>query len=174
MRVEREFAVVEQGEPRRREGGDLARQFGADRAAGAGHQHAPPGDQRAHGGAVEHRLRPAEQVLDRDRLDRCAASSRVSWKSVRRGSRASGMPSSSAEVEEAAHRRAVERLRAQMMRRCGRSPRRVELRRRPSRISSIVPSTGTPPMSRPTRVRAVGDDADHAIEPAPGRARSRG
>ncbi len=67
-RVERELAVVEQHQRGRRQRRDLARQLGADRAAGAGDQNAAAVDQPRHAGAVEHRLRAAQQVFERDRL----------------------------------------------------------------------------------------------------------
>ncbi len=69
-RVERVFAVVEQDQPARHEGGDLAGELGADRAAGAGDQHPAPTDQPRHPLAVEHRLRAAQQIFERDRLER--------------------------------------------------------------------------------------------------------
>ncbi len=59
--------MVEQDQMRRREGGDLARQLAADRAAGAGHQHPPAGDQLAHRGGIQHLARPAEQIFHRYR-----------------------------------------------------------------------------------------------------------
>ena len=66
-RVERELAVVEQRQLGRREGRHLAHQLAADRAAGAGDEDALAAHQPRHRVAVEHRLRPAEQVLERDR-----------------------------------------------------------------------------------------------------------
>ena len=48
----------------RRQGGDLTRQFRADRAAGSGDQNPPARDQGPHGRPVEDLLRPAQQILD--------------------------------------------------------------------------------------------------------------
>ncbi len=66
-RVEIELRAVDENQARRCELGDLADEFAADRAAGAGDEDPPPGDEIAHRLTVEHRLRPAEQILDRDR-----------------------------------------------------------------------------------------------------------
>ena len=165
--VERVFAVVEQRRAAPAPKAAIWRASSrADRAAGAGDQHAPAGDERAHAGAVEHGLRPAEQILDRDRLD--AAAARRSTRLLEIGEARQPRQRDAelvGDVEEPAHRGAVERRRVLMIRRCGRSPRCGRAARRPSRMSSIVPSTGTPPMSRPTRAAAVGDEADDAIEP---------
>ena len=58
------LGVVDQHQRGRAEASDLAHELGADRAAGAGHQHAAAGHVRADLGQVEaHRL-AAEQVLD--------------------------------------------------------------------------------------------------------------
>ena len=54
---QRVFAVVEQDQPLGTEGGDLARQFAADRAAGAGDDDPPALDQPRHALAVERHLR---------------------------------------------------------------------------------------------------------------------
>ncbi len=67
--VEVELAAVEQGDLGRVEAAYLSDQLAADRAAGAGHQDAAAGDQPPHGVAVEHGLRPAEEILDRHRAD---------------------------------------------------------------------------------------------------------
>jgi len=56
--------MVEQRELARRERGDLARQLGADRAAGAGDQDALVAEEVAHLVHVEHDRLAAEQVLD--------------------------------------------------------------------------------------------------------------
>ncbi len=66
-RVEVELRGVEQDHPARRIAANLARQFRADRPAGAGDQHPLAGDQLVQGGAVEHRLGPAQQVGQGDR-----------------------------------------------------------------------------------------------------------
>ena len=64
---QRVFAVVEQDQPLRPKSGDLAGQFAADRAAGAGDDDPPSLDQPRHPLAVERHLRPVQQVLDRHR-----------------------------------------------------------------------------------------------------------
>ena len=74
---QRELAVVEQHQHLGAEGGHLPRQFAADRAARAGHQHAAALHQPRHALAVERHLRAVQQVLDGDRpqfqpLRRCA------------------------------------------------------------------------------------------------------
>ena len=63
---QRELAAVEQHDALRPEGCDLAGELRADRAAGAGDEHAPPLDEAGHAVAVERHLRPVEQILDRD------------------------------------------------------------------------------------------------------------
>ena len=68
-RVEGKFGVVKKGQMVGVEGADLAHQFAADGAAGAGHQHPPAGDQRAHRFPVEHRLRTALDPATRVRLE---------------------------------------------------------------------------------------------------------
>ena len=74
--VEVELAVVQQRDLGGLLVGELAHQLAADRAAGAGHQDPPALHQAAHRFRVEHDLRPAQQVLDGDRLrpDRLARS----------------------------------------------------------------------------------------------------
>ena len=67
--VERELGMIEQRQMGRREIGDLTGEFGPDGAAGAGDHDPPAGDQGLHGVAVEHRLGPAEEVLERHRPD---------------------------------------------------------------------------------------------------------
>ena len=61
------FAIVDQDQPLRPEGGHLTRQLAADRAAGAGDDDPPPLDQPSHALAVERHLGPVQQVLDRHR-----------------------------------------------------------------------------------------------------------
>src|SRR3546814_2970019 len=61
--------VVAERKLGRPESGDLARQLGADGAAGTRHQHTAALDEPLHGGTVEWCLRPAEQILDGDRAD---------------------------------------------------------------------------------------------------------
>src|SRR5579864_846049 len=68
-RVEREFAVIQKSEPRRRVGSDLPRELSSNRTAGTGHEHATSGDQGTHARTIEHGLGPAQKVLDSDRLD---------------------------------------------------------------------------------------------------------
>ena len=60
------FAVVQQDELRGGEGRDLAAEFGADGAAGAGNEDAAAGDELGDGVAVERDLGAVEQVLDGD------------------------------------------------------------------------------------------------------------
>ena len=69
-RVERKLAIVEQHQPARRKGRDLPTELGPDRAAGAGDEHAASRYQPRHPVTVEHRLRAAEQIFERDWLDR--------------------------------------------------------------------------------------------------------
>ena len=66
---QRVFAVVQQDQRAGAEGGDLAGEFAADGAAGAGDDDAPALDQARHAVAVERDLRAVEQVLDRDRAE---------------------------------------------------------------------------------------------------------
>ena len=65
--VEVELGILEQHQPGRGEAADLAGQFRADRAPGAGDQHALTLQQLFDGAAVQHRLRPSEQVGQIDR-----------------------------------------------------------------------------------------------------------
>ena len=59
--------MIEQEQTRRLHGGDLPAELGADRAAGARHQHPPAGDQFAQGRDVDVARRAPEKVLDGDR-----------------------------------------------------------------------------------------------------------
>jgi len=78
----------------------LAGELGTDSAAGAGHQHPAAADEALHAGAVEHRLGPTQQILDRHRLDPRVTVAGVSlnWES---GSRASGIAQPVRGVEKA-------------------------------------------------------------------------
>ena len=67
-RVEQVLAVVDEDQPRRCQGGNLAGKLRTDRAAGAGDENPAVADQPGHRLAVEHRLRPPEQILECDRL----------------------------------------------------------------------------------------------------------
>ena len=124
--VEMEFRILDQGDLGRLEVGDLAHQLAADGAAGAGHHDALAGDERLHGRPVEHRLGPAEQVLDRDRSDLGRDSPTPSRKSVSRGRRASAMPSESA-TSSSARTTAPSMCSLVRIRRCGFWPRASRL-----------------------------------------------
>ena len=93
---QRVFAIVEQDQPLRAQRGDLARQFAADRAAGAGHDDAPALDQPRHALAVERHLRAVQQVLDRHRpqfeLARAGPAEPAGSSDVGRGARRIRMP----------------------------------------------------------------------------------
>ena len=69
---QRVFAVVQQDQGAGAEGGDLAGEFAADGAAGAGDDDAAALDQPGHAVTVEWHLRAVQQILDRDgaKLDR--------------------------------------------------------------------------------------------------------
>ena len=71
--VELEFRVVEQGDGRRAEIGNLPHQLAADRSARPGDQNPPVANEGLHRLAVERRLRPSQQVFDGDRLSLDAA-----------------------------------------------------------------------------------------------------
>ena len=62
---QRVFAVVQQYERARPEGGNLAGKLAADRPPGAGDDGAAALDQPRHAVSVERHLRPVEQILDR-------------------------------------------------------------------------------------------------------------
>ena len=65
-RVKREFAVVEQYQPRRAEACNLAHQFRTDRATRAGDEHGLAGQQRGQAGVVEHHRIAPQQVVQID------------------------------------------------------------------------------------------------------------
>ena len=70
--------MIEQGEARRSESRDLARELAADRAAGAGDEDALACDQLAHGCGIEHLARPAEEILRHNPVDTVVLSNDVS------------------------------------------------------------------------------------------------
>src|SRR5437773_2556431 len=74
--IEQEFRLIEKAEAHGGESGDLAYEFAADRTTGARHQHAPAGDEVAHGLGIEYLAWPAQQILDRHR-QQCAKRRRI-------------------------------------------------------------------------------------------------
>ena len=66
--VEAVFVAVEHDERGRRHAGNLPAQLAANRAAGAGHQHAASGDEASNGRGVETDRRARQQVLEIERL----------------------------------------------------------------------------------------------------------
>ena len=133
--------------------GDLAGELAADRAAGAGDDHAPALDQPRHALAVERHLRPVQQVLDGDRRSSTVPPARAAG-AARSGGGRGGPAGHAPRRAPATRQRSRRQIAASPPPRAGQPILLPRAAASTAAASVSVPRIGAPWMRRPICARA--------------------